>query len=78
MYTLKFLKNRSITDSKVLQFLSHPKALQVRLRTRTINFCNFGVEPPKRIHQLIGPLDLQESIAIRLPNSPIAWSYESN
>ena len=65
-------------DLKVLQFLSHLEALQVRLRTQTTNFCNFGVEPPKHIHQLVGLLNLRESIAIRLLNSPIAWSYESN
>ena len=53
-----FYKNISITDSKVLQFLSHPEALQMRLRTRTTNFCNSGVEPPKRIYQLVGLLNL--------------------
>ena len=53
-----FKKNRSITDSKVLQFLSHPEALQVRLRTRTSNFYNSTVELPKRIYQVVRLLNL--------------------
>ena len=67
----KFFENRSIIDSKVLQFFSHSEALQVRLRTQIANFCNSGVKPPKRIHQLIGLLNFQESIVTRLPNPPI-------
>ena len=59
-------------------FLSHPKVLSVGLRTRITKLNSIGVKPPKCIHQLVGLLNFQEFIAIRLPNSPIAWSYESN
>ena len=49
--TLKILIIYLLTIENVLQFLAHPDALQVRLRTRIANFVNSGVLCPKRSHQ---------------------------